>query len=292
MIFRNLPSADSTPWAEATSKEDGLPVRESGSWIKEKHRLLVYFANIFATGMKPTAKKPKWTQRVYLELFSGPGKCLVRETGKEELGSPLKVIDHEFTRFIFIDMNTAAARALEKRLAGHANIDKVEIWNGDCNEVIDILDISKDSLTFAFIDPTGIAQIPLGMIQRLRAKTRCDLLINVQHGMGIKMNMHQYTPDSAEDCALTQFLGDESWKEFLKTTATAQAFFQEVFKSYRLRLAAAGFRYTDNQVLVNTSRDVPLYLLLFASGHPLGQKFWNEAVRGADPQFSLGLEAV
>lgn len=224
--------------------------------------------------------------RVYLELFSGPGRCLVRETGQEKDGSPLKVIDQDFTRFIFIDMNTAAARALEERVKGHHNADKIEIWNGDCAEAVQHLSMGADSLTLAFIDPTGIAHAPLHLIQTLRQKTRCDILINVQHAMGIKMNMHQYLPDSDSDCALTQFLGNESWKSLLGRGP--KDFFQEYLKLYRARLAEIGLVHSDNQVMINMNNRIPLYLLLFASGHPLGQQFWNKAVSGSDPQLKLG----
>lgn len=286
MKFIPLQSADATPWTDAVSPKDGLPVRESGSWIYEKHRNLVYFATIFATSMKPTAYKSGWPHRVYLELFSGPGKCLVRETGQEEDGSPLKVIDREFTRFIFIDMNTAAARALEQRLASHPNADKVEIWNGDCAEAIQKLTIETGALTLAFIDPTGISQVPFHLIQTLRRKTRCDLLINFQHAMGIKRNMHQYTPDSDSDCALTQFLGNESWKTLLGRAP--KEFFLEYLALYRARLAETGFVHSNNQVMINMNNRTPLYLLLFASGHPRGQEFWDKAVSGSNPQ--LGLE--
>src|SRR5690606_572216 len=58
---------------------------------------------------------------------------------------------------------------------------------------------SSGALTFAFIDPTGIAHAPFELIRKLRQKTRCDLLINIQHAMGIKMNMHQYKPDVRRD---------------------------------------------------------------------------------------------
>jgi len=285
--FIPLPSAEDTTWSDSFSKTDGLPLRDSGSWIEEKHRVLVYFANIFATSMKPTARKRGWKNRIYLELFSGPGRCLVRETGKEEPGSPLKVIDNEFTRFIFIDISTKAARALEQRLAAFPNADKVEIWNGDCAEAIQQIELPSDALTLAFIDPTGIAQAPFQLIRTLRAKTRCDLLINVQHGMGIKMNMHQYTPDAAADCALTLFLGDESWKELIGLNP--KEFFLAYLKLYRERLRQEGFAFSENQVIVNMRRSTPLYLLLFASGHPLGQKFWNQAVKGSDPQLGLGI---
>lgn len=248
----------------------------------------MYFSGMFATAMKPSERKRGWQHRIYLELFSGPGKCFVRETGSEHLGSPLKIIDQEFTRFIFVDINSKAARALETRLKGHPNSDKVEIWNGDCADVIQQLDFPDHSLTFGFIDPTGIAHAPFSLIETLRSKTRCDLLINVQHGMGIKMNMHQYTPDADEDCALTKFLGDDSWKTVLGSSP--RDFFRAYLDLYRGKLEKIGFVHSKNSVLVNTKRNVPLYLLLFASAHKLGQDFWDKAVSGSKPQTDfLGL---
>ena len=35
--------------------------------------------------------------RLYLKLFAGPGKCLIRESNREDLGSPLKVLEKNFT---------------------------------------------------------------------------------------------------------------------------------------------------------------------------------------------------
>ncbi|HEY0968968.1 MAG TPA: three-Cys-motif partner protein TcmP [Opitutaceae bacterium] len=285
MKFISLPSADDTPWTDAISATDKLPLRESGDWIEEKHNLLTYFGRMFSTAMKPTQWKKGWKDRIYLELFSGPGRCLVRETGKEELGSPLKIIDQEFTRFIFVDISTPAARALELRLAGHPNADKVEIWNGDCREALQKIDIPSGALTFGFIDPTGLAHAPFSLIETLRRKTRGDLLINVQHGMGIKMNLHQYHPDSDADCALTLFLGDDSWKKLLGKSPGE--FFRDYLELYKKKLAVIGYGHSKNQVMVKMKGSIPLYLLLFASAHELGQNFWDKAVKGADSQTSF-----
>src|SRR5437763_2564143 len=114
--FHSLASADRSRWKDGVSASDGLPIRDSGAWIDTKHKLLTYYARLFATGMKNS-----WKSRIYLELFSGPGRCLIRKNQKEDLGSPLKVIEHEFTRFIFTEMNLAAARALSRRLEPFAN---------------------------------------------------------------------------------------------------------------------------------------------------------------------------
>jgi hypothetical protein len=35
------------------------------------------------------------------------------------------------------------------------------------------------------------------------------------------------------------------------------------------------------------SKSVPLYILLFASAHKLGQGFWDKAVKGVDSQASF-----
>ena len=277
-----LGSADRSPWTDNLAKSDGLPARPSGPWIETKHKLLTYYADLFATGMKN-----KWASRVYLELFSGPGKCFIRDTGKEDLGSPLKVIEHEFTKFIFTEMNGSAAEALAQRLEPFANSVQTEIWCGDCAEAIQRIHIPDRSLTFAFIDPTGIGHAPFSLIDALRKKTRCDLLINVQHGMGIKMNVHQYTPDAGEESALTQFLGHNGWKKLPRHNA--KEFFIGVLDLYKQQLDRLGFSFTGREVLISNQQGTGLYLLLFASGHPRGKEFWEKSLKGVlHPELDFG----
>jgi len=281
--FNSLASANTSPWKDGLSSTDGLPVRDSGPWIDTKHRLLAYYAEMFATGMKF-----KWQSRVYLELFSGPGRCAIRDTGKEELGSPLKVIGHEFTKFIFTEMSVPAAEALATRLEPFGNASLAEIWCGDCAEAIHEIRIPANSLTFAFIDPTGIGHAPFSLIEALHRKTRCDLLINIQHGMGIKMNIHQYKPDAHEQSALTKFLGNDSWKQLSRHSP--RDFFRAVLDLYKQQLDRLGFSFIGREVLISNQQGTGLYLLLYASKHPLGQKFWEEArKRVLHPEFDLGV---
>lgn len=282
MQFQLLDSADHGKWIDPVSTVDSLPIRPSGSWIDMKHRLLTHYAHMFATGMKN-----RWKQRIYLELFSGPGRCLIRGTTREEPGSPVKVIDHEFTRFIFTEMNYAAARALESRLSAHSNSDRAEIWCGDCAEAIRRIPFpQKDALTFAFIDPTGIGHAPFSLIRALHQATRCDLLINVQHAMGIKMNIHQYTPEADESSALTKFLGNDKWKRLLP--AGPREFFLGVLDLYKEQLRGLGFKFLGREVMVSTNKNNPLYLLLFASKHAKGEEFWDKSMKGVqDPELGL-----
>jgi three-Cys-motif partner protein len=267
-----LNSSDKSAWTGEYAS-DGLPARPSGPWIDKKHRLLTYYANIFATGMKN-----KWDSRVYLELFSGPGKCSVRNTRTEADGSPVKVIEHDFTKFIFTEMSAQAAEGLATRLDGFANSKVAEIWCGDCREAIERIKIPEGSLTFAFIDPTGIGHAPFSLIKALSAKTRCDILINIQHAMGIKMNVHQYTPESGDESALTQFLGHDGWKKLPRHNA--RDFFLGVLDLYKKQLEGIGFKFIGREVLISNEQGSGLYLLLFASGHERGKEFWDKSLKG------------
>ena len=232
--------------------------------------------------------KRKWKDRVYLELFSGPGRCIIRDTEREEVGSPVKVINHGFSQFIFTEISVSGAEALAARLDAFENSKRTEIWCGDCAEAIQQIRIPAGALTFAFIDPTGIGQIPFSLIEALRQKTRCDLLINIQHGMGIKMNIHQYTPDSDEQSALTRFLGNDEWKRL--SQHNARDFFRGVLDLYKQQLHRLGFTFTGREVLIRTQKNTPLYLLLFATQHKRGQQFWEESLkRVLEPELDLGV---
>jgi three-Cys-motif partner protein len=170
-----LDSADPSPWKDGVSKIDGLPLRDSGIWIERKHTPLVYYSEIFNQAMKD---KP-WDERIYFELFAGPGRCFVRETKEEQPGSPLQMLDTNFTKYIFVEMNKEAAEALATRIGQHPSASKVEIWCGDCAEAIQKIVIPPRSLTFTFIDPTRIGHAPFKSITTLVSKARSDILLNI-----------------------------------------------------------------------------------------------------------------
>src|SRR2546430_3710853 len=189
----------------------------------------------------------------------------------------------------FTEMSLPVAEALAQRLEPFDNAAYTEIWCGDCAEAVQKILIPAGSLTLAFIDPTGIGHAPFSLIEALHRKTRCDLLINIQHGMGIKMNIHQYTPDADEQSALTKFLGNDSWKKLPRHNA--RDFFRGLLELYKDRLHKLGFKKDciGREVLITTDTNTPLYLLLFASKHPKGKEFWEKAMKGVLPmEFDFG----
>src|SRR3712207_4527370 len=94
-------------------EDDGLPARNSGLWVTEKLHYLKNYIDIFETSMR---NKP-WRQRTYIDLFAGPGKCIIQETGEFYLGSPLLAIttEHPFTDYFFVDADPESIATLKTR---------------------------------------------------------------------------------------------------------------------------------------------------------------------------------
>ncbi|MFZ5800074.1 MAG: hypothetical protein ACOY3D_01685 [Candidatus Omnitrophota bacterium] len=81
---------------QETSKIDGLIVRPSGIWIQQKYYYLKRYLDIFSKGMKN-----KWQGNLtYIDLFAGPGRCLVESLNQEEDGSPLIALQYDFKKYL------------------------------------------------------------------------------------------------------------------------------------------------------------------------------------------------
>ena len=97
---------------EIVKAADGMPAILQGSWSENKLYFLNYFMNMFNSGMKN-----KWAFRAYVDLFSGPGICIDRATGREFYGSPLRAMGCKtpFTHLYLNDSDAESVRALEVR---------------------------------------------------------------------------------------------------------------------------------------------------------------------------------
>jgi three-Cys-motif partner protein len=105
--------------------------------------------------------------------------------------------------------------------------------------------------------------------------------------MGIKMNIHQYTPDADEQSALTKFLGNDRWKQIPRQDA--RNFFRGVLDIYKQQLRDLGYAYAGGEILISNQQGCPLYLLLFASKHERGKEFWEKSLKGLPQQeFDFG----
>jgi three-Cys-motif partner protein len=249
---------------------DGLLARKSGDWAKRKHHYLRNYCGITTKSMRG-----KW-RLVYLDVMAGPGLCRNMETGEEFPGSPLIALDHEFDQFILVEDDAQLADALEKRIRRHPKASLVEVIPRNWVEVIEggRLRFSDDTLVVAFVDPTGISQVPMKAMLELTRNRRIDLLVTLQHSLGITWNVPQYHRSAAEQTALDSFLGLGDWREW--KWRDASEFARLALDAFSRRLQAEGFIGTRH---ISVPEDQPLYRFTLFSRHPLAEKFWNEILK-------------
>src|ERR1039458_1651177 len=86
---------------------DGLSARPARIWTREKLRYLQKYAEAFMKAMAPKRSQGKWEHLDYIDLLSGPGLSIVRETKEEFDGSPLIAlkIKPAFDHLYFADLN-------------------------------------------------------------------------------------------------------------------------------------------------------------------------------------------
>ncbi len=267
------------------SGTDGLPVRCVGEWAYDKIYRLVQYFGIFANGMKN-----RWGGRLnYVEICSGPGRCITREQHTEMNGSALAVIRSphfkELKKAIFIDASPRVVDILNQRIKalGKSHVSEAAVGDyGDAAGLCRILNRLSDScLNLVFIDPTE-CDVPFQTIQRIVAHLRnADLLINVALGTDVNRNLvraitrpnhqtsrHKYecflgTPDFCARPDVVELAERADYDDLRRKFADA----------YHRKLKGEGYQYTDVRPVKH------YYYLLFASRDPRGLEFWKKACK-------------
>ena len=265
-----------------SNDSDGLPSRCVGPWSRDKFFYLQRYCDIFNSGMKN-----KWPNRVFLDLFSGPGRCRVRPQGDFEDGSPLIALRHPFTHYFFVDISSYCTDALQKRISNinSTAVEKSRVIPGDANVCIDELmssieGIGPETLCFAFIDPPGI-QLNFETLRKLSLNTRIDLLINFPLGMNIKRQLwHQLHKDPNTESNFDRYFGTTQWRSLCDEKNSGITIGSRLLKLYENQLQDLGYAYVgDERTIKNRGRS--LYMLVFASKNPKGKEFWEKVTQVA-----------
>ena len=259
------------PGQDAEIGSDGLPVLVQGEWSEDKLFFVKYFSSLFNGGMKN-----HWPKRAYVDLFSGPGICLDRETKREFEGSALAALvsDRPFTHLYMNDINkefVAALATRQERLNPEAN---VEFLNLDCNEAAEQIatKIPSDALTLAFVDPWNY-EIRFEGLTYLGRRKATDLIVTF-HTTAIKRNAHQ------EIAAVDAFLDDQNWRsryfaaQHNPSSPPTMVLIDTFQDSLRTKL---GYSQFGEPMCIRNSGGMPIFYLLFASKHPKGLEFWKKS---------------
>jgi len=218
------------------------------------------------------AMKGKWAVRTYIDLFAGPGMCLVQGARKEINGSPLLALSCEvpFTHYFFNDADPDVIKSLKVRSASYSSVTK-EYFSKDCNLVVDELlqKLPSHSLDFCFIDPFNW-EISFNSVRKLTEKRRADLAITFH--LGSIKRVADRPPQE-----LINFFPDTDWQqEYQKAGEEGKLSGRVLLDAYERGLSSLGYKEIKDYVLMVNRTNVPLYYLVFASKHKRGAEFWDK----------------
>lgn len=275
-------------------EDDGLPARGSGEWVKEKLFYIQRYIDIFETAMR----QKSWRRRIYIDLFAGPGKCIIRGTNEYLLGSPLLALrtQYPFTDYYFGDLEQHNIEYLVERSKGSkVTQNHIHPLIGDANlKVKQVVEDIKQSdkpfiqgvgscLNLAFLDPEGL-ELEWATVEALGEMKTMDLIIHYSQS-GLTRNLDRYF-EMGEDTVIDRFFGDRNCRNVYKDALLRRetvGTHRMLIDYYKAKLAKLGYvvindrQQTVREPLIrNTETHAPLYRLVFASKHPLGNKIWNE----------------
>jgi three-Cys-motif partner protein len=278
-------------------EDDGLPARESGEWVKEKLFYVQRYIDIFETAMR---QKP-WRRRIYIDLFSGPGKCIIRGTNEYLLGSPLLALktQYPFTDYYFGDLESQNIDCLIERSRGSTVPQNyIHTLVGDANQRVKevVKDIEQSDkpylqqvgpcLNLAFLDPQGL-ELEWMTVETLGKMKTMDLIIHYSQS-GLTRNLERYY-DSADENIIDRFFGDMTWRRVYQDALSKRetvGVHRKLIDYYKEKLGRLGYKVVNDQkytvtepLIRNTENHAPLYRLIFASKHPLGNKIWHEVTK-------------
>lgn len=260
--------------------DDRLPVNEYGQWTEQKLHFWNRYIEITTSAM---VGHPSWPVGLYyVDLFAGPGICVIEESGKRLPGSPLIAAraPKPFRQLLLCELDDKRAEACEVRLKRLAPTIPAKLFRGDCNvRIADIARaIPRGALTLAFIDPQGL-DIEFDTIRKLAGRGRVDLLILVADAVDFSRNVeHVYFQQ--ENSKLDKFLGrDSDWRKVWRSMGNTQGPSARKFllKQYKQQLERIGYIQFGEQSIVGGNG--PIYRILFASKHPRGLEFWDKVTK-------------
>ncbi len=219
----------------------------------------------------------KWSGLTFVDLFAGPGRCLIEKTEVEEDGSPLIALQYAFSKYIFVEESSDLMNALKARCSKSPKKDSIVFIPGDSNRSIQnvVKQMPAGNLNLAFIDPTDI-DIHFEAIKILSKHVNgVDLLMNIQYGMDIKRNFKIYR-GQGEISKLARFMGTDFDLSKLKDP-------RDVIREYKLRIGGLGYQTVEfRDITIRNTNNAQMYFLLFASKNPTGLKFWKEITKKDD----------
>jgi three-Cys-motif partner protein len=222
----------------------------------------------------------------YIEICSGPGRCINRDTADEMDGTALAIMHKAayplYKSVTFFDRSQSVVDALNRRIGKLGQDTKTMAIKADYTKSTDLVAACRErapgGIVLVFLDPTDCS-VPMDTVRVLSQSLKnVDFIINVATGTDANRNFKiaLTKPDSLVRKKYDCFLGSAEFCANPENLRLAEAGRDDLLRSqfreaYQSALAAQGYNYRAVEVIKH------YYDLVFASKHPTGLTFWKKA---------------
>ena len=272
---------------------DGLPLAEVGEWAEEKHTRLRKYVDITRGARRKYTDASRPVQfrggATYIDLFCGPGRCLIRDTTKIIDGSSIVAIKAAldggvpFSEVHVADIDSSFSEATVARLGtiGTEAIGYIGPAELTVQQIVSRL--NPHGLHFAFLDPFNLGGLAFSIIRELSKVQRMDLLLHVSV-QDLQRNLGRYI--GPEKSPLDDFA--PGWRENVDANQALNAFRVSLLAYWQSLVRELGFMHQRDAELVTGSNSQRLYWLIFLSRHSIANELWDK-IRVVSGQRSLDL---
>lgn len=248
---------------------DGLAVQCVGPWTQEKHEYLRRYIDATRAVRKRYLAPTGTGGAGFVDLFSGPGMARVRDTGAIIEGSPLIALGHReapFTSVVLCELNDENVACLRARTLNDR--ERVHVIPGDSRTTVDeaLKSVPKYGLNLALLDPYAIDALDFGVIRKLSAFQRMDLLVHFPTG-DIRRNWLQ-----GAKARLRRAMGAD-------TKVTKPPDVPRAIEEFRAELARLGYTGEAVRSVAVKHNGLTLYHLMFASKDERGDAIWQSITK-------------
>jgi len=277
-----------------------------GPWAKEKLEALARYLDFYTKVLK----NQRW-RTIYVDGYAGGGRAALRAPAREatpllqdeqdvELveyinGSPRVALEiaNPFGRYVLIEPDATRAARLEALREEYKDSRQIDVLQQDAASGIGWLltqnITQRTHRGVVFLDPFG-ADLDWAVIQALAEMRVFEVVINFALNMAIQRmlpNSGDFQPGWRD--RLDAYFGTSAWYEAVYETRSElfenriqkrADYLENLLELYRRRLKEA-FGYVSQPKVIQNTRGVPLYHLLWAGPHRKG-------LEGADYILSMG----
>ncbi|MCZ7564730.1 MAG: three-Cys-motif partner protein TcmP [Burkholderiales bacterium] len=253
--------------------DDGLWVEKVGSWAREKLDIVADYVQITSAARRRFAHN----NPAFIDVFSGPGRSLVRSDGAFIDGSPVAAFKQglnslqPFSTIHISDLEpsllTAATERLEKLNA------PVVATPGPAAQAIEqiVSSLNPHGLHFALLDPHNLGSLSFSIIKRLAKLKSVDILVHVSV-LDLQRNTDLYSSELQE-----QF--DEfapGWRQHVSREQNLVAFRAALISYWSDLLEGVSMPRARHEQLIRGEANQRLYWLMLLSKHPLAHELWEK----------------